>query len=94
MERSRNPGKSSTYLRTAINPLHRTSRGAEALGYARAGADYFFKDHTPPAMRGEARPRGLERIISSKTIRSDTHVTCAWDPLPLHKCEHISMQQA
>jgi hypothetical protein len=69
MERSRNPGKSSTYLRTAINPLHRTSRGAEALGYERAGADYFFKDHTPPAMRGEARPRGLERIISSKTIK-------------------------
>jgi len=46
-----------------------------ALGYARrspparALPDYFFKDHTPSAMRGEARLRGLYRIISSKTIR-------------------------
>ncbi len=46
-----------------------------ALGYARrspparAMADYFFKDHTPSAIQGEARLRGLWRIISSKTIR-------------------------
>jgi hypothetical protein len=59
------------------NPLYRMSRRAEALGYARrspparAGADYFFKDHKPSAMRGEARLRGLERIISSKTIKND-----------------------
>jgi len=32
-------------------------------------ADYFFKDHKPSAMRGDARLRGLWRIISSKTIR-------------------------
>jgi hypothetical protein len=46
-----------------------------ALGYARrspparAMADYFFNDHTPSAMQGEARLRGLWRIISSTTIR-------------------------
>jgi len=46
-----------------------------ALGYprrsppARAIPDYFFKDHTPSAIQGEARLRGLYRIISSKTIR-------------------------
>jgi len=90
MERSRNPVKGSTYLRTAINPLYRTSRRADgdweynpvcafcrrakALGYpgrsppARAMADYLFKDHKPSARRDEARLRGLERIISSKTI--------------------------
>ena len=40
-------------MRTAINPLYCTSRGAEALGYARrssparAVADYFCKDHQP-----------------------------------------------
>ena len=45
-----------------------------ALGYtrqsppARALPDYVFKDHTPSAMRGEARLRGRERIICSKTI--------------------------
>ncbi len=60
MERSRNPGKSSTYLRTAINPLHRTSRGAEALGYARAGADYFFKDHK--AVRKRRRHRQKTQV--------------------------------
>ena len=44
------------------------------LGYARrrsparARADYVFKDHTPSAMRGDARLRGRERIICSKTI--------------------------
>ena len=44
------------------------------LGYARrrsparAMADYVFKDHTPSAMRGDARLRGRERIICSKTI--------------------------
>jgi len=43
----------------------RPRRGAEALGYgmqsppARAMPDYFFKDHKPPAMQGEARLRGL-----------------------------------
>jgi hypothetical protein len=31
-------------------------------------ADYVFKDHTPSAMRGDARLRGLWRIICSKTI--------------------------
>jgi hypothetical protein len=47
------PGRGSTYLRTAINPLYRASRGAEALGYgmqsppAQARPDYFFKDHMP-----------------------------------------------
>ena len=34
----------------------------------RARADYVFKDHTPSAMRGDARLRGRERIICSKTI--------------------------
>jgi|GEM_PF-2526449 len=59
------------------NPLYRMSRRAEALGYARrspparAVADYLLKDHKPSAMRGEARLRGLERIISSKTIKND-----------------------
>jgi hypothetical protein len=33
-------------------------------------ADYFRKDHTPLARQGEAHLRGLERIISSKTIIS------------------------
>jgi len=33
-------------------------------------ADYFFKDHKPSAMQGEARLRGLYRIIYSKTIIS------------------------
>ena len=61
-------------MRTAINPLSRASRRAEALGYARrspparAMADYLFKDHKPSAMQGEARLRGLWRIIYSKTI--------------------------
>jgi hypothetical protein len=32
--------------------------------------DYLFKDHKPSAKRGEARLRGLYRIISSKTIIS------------------------
>jgi len=31
-------------------------------------ADYVFKDHTPSAMRGDARLRGRERIMYSKTI--------------------------
>jgi len=31
-------------------------------------ADYFFKDHKPSASQGEARLRGLERIMYSKTI--------------------------
>jgi len=35
---------------------------------ARARADYFFKDHKPSAIQDEARLRGRERIISSKTI--------------------------
>jgi len=34
---------------------------------ARARADYFLKDHTPSASQGEARRRGLERILSLKT---------------------------
>jgi hypothetical protein len=44
------------------------------LGYARrrsparAMANYVFKDHTPSAMRGDARLRGLWRIMYSKTI--------------------------
>jgi len=56
------------------NPLSRASRRAEALGYAgqsppaRAMADYFFNDHKPSAMECEARLRGRERIIFSKTI--------------------------
>jgi len=33
-------------------------------------ADYFFKDHKPSAIQGEARLRGLERNIYSKTIIS------------------------
>jgi len=41
-------------------------------------ADYVFKDHTPSAMRGDARLRGRERIISSKTMR------CAAPPRPLY----------
>ena len=59
-----------------INPVYRASRRAEALGYARrspparAGADYLLKDHKPSAIQGEARLRGLYRIISSKTIPS------------------------
>jgi hypothetical protein len=36
-------------------------------------ADYFLKDHTPSASQGEARLRGLWRIISSKTIRPRLH---------------------
>jgi len=32
-------------------------------------ADYVFKDHTPSAMQGEARLRGLWRIMYSKTIK-------------------------
>ena len=57
-----------------LRPRMRPCRGAEALGYARrrpparARADYVFKDHTPSAMRGDARLRGLWRIICSKTI--------------------------
>ena len=45
-----------------------------SLGYpgqsppARAIPDYFFKDHKPSARRGEARLRGLWRIMYSKTI--------------------------
>jgi len=45
-----------------------------ALGYARrspparAMADYLLKDHTPSAMHGEARLRGLYWIVYSKTI--------------------------
>jgi hypothetical protein len=31
-------------------------------------ADYFFNDHKPSAMDCEARLRGRERIIFSKTI--------------------------
>ena len=30
--------------------------------------DYFFKDHQPSAMQGEARLRGLERNNDAKTI--------------------------
>jgi len=54
----------------------RSCRRAKALGYpgrsppARAIPDYFFKDHKPSAIQGEARLRGLYRIISSKTIIS------------------------
>jgi len=47
-------------------PFRTTARRrGEPLGYpgrsppARAMPDYFFKDHTPPAMQGEARLRGL-----------------------------------
>jgi|YNPMSStandDraft_1061717.scaffolds.fasta_scaffold01920_6 hypothetical protein len=60
--------------RLSINPLSRTSCRAKALGCgmqsppARAKADYSFKDHKPSAMQGEARLRGLWRIITSKTI--------------------------
>jgi len=47
---------------------------AQALGYprrsppARAIPDYLLKDHKPSAIQGEARLRGLERIMYSKTI--------------------------
>jgi len=64
-----------------MNPLYALCRCAKALGYARrspparAMADDASKDHTPSAMQGEARLRGLWRIISSKTIISVT----AWD---------------
>jgi len=34
-------------------------------------ADYLFKDHKPSASQGEARLRGLWRIIYSKTIEAD-----------------------
>jgi hypothetical protein len=57
-----------------LRPRMRPCRGAEALGYARrrpparAMANYVFKDHTPSAMRGDARLRGRERIMYSKTI--------------------------
>ena len=50
-------------MRTAISPVYRASRRAEALGYARRGppaqarADYLFKDHKPSAMRCEVRLR-------------------------------------
>jgi hypothetical protein len=43
----------------------------------RAIPDYFFKVHKPLARRGEARLRGLERIVSSKTILFGRHVECA-----------------
>jgi len=41
---------------------------------ARAISDYLFKDHKPSARQGEARLRGLERIIYSKTIISGRRV--------------------
>jgi hypothetical protein len=40
--------------------------------------DYLFKDHKPSAVQGEARLRGLYRIISAKTIIS----VIAWSALP------------
>jgi len=57
-------------MRTAINPLYRTSRRAKALGYARrspparAMADYLLKDHNQRriGVRGDHR---LERPIAS-----------------------------
>ncbi len=57
-------------MRTAINPLYRTSRRAKALGYARrspparAMADYLLKDHNQrrAGARGDHR---LERPIAS-----------------------------
>ncbi|ABQ91914.1 DNA polymerase, beta domain protein region [Roseiflexus sp. RS-1] len=44
---------------------------------ARATADYVLKDHTPSALRGEARLRGLYRNTYSKTI---SHF-CTYDHL-------------
>jgi hypothetical protein len=51
-------------MRTAINPLYRTSRRAKALGYARrspparAMADYLLKDHN----QRRAGARGNRRL--------------------------------
>ena len=57
-----------------MNPLCRASRRAKALGYgmrsppARARADDVFKDHQPSATGCEARRRGRERMMCSKTM--------------------------
>jgi hypothetical protein len=62
-----------------IESVCASCRRAEALGYpgrsppARAIPDYFFKDHKPSAIQGEARLRGLDRIIDSKDHFSRSH---------------------